>query len=55
MTKNTKTTNNDKESKLAHLVGPTDPQVDAQARDRLSLPVLHSYSDIHSLAILLLV
>ena len=35
MTKNTKTTNNDKESKLAHLVGPTDPQVDAQARDRL--------------------
>ena len=37
MTKNTKsTTNNDKESKLAHLVGPTDPQIDAQARDRLN-------------------
>ena len=35
MTKNKSTTNNDKENKLAHLVGPTDPQVDAQARDRL--------------------
>jgi predicted metal-dependent peptidase len=35
MTKNTSTTNNDKENKLAHLVGPTDPQVDNQARERL--------------------
>ena len=35
MTKNTKTTNNDKESKLAHLVGPTDPQIDFDARERL--------------------
>ena len=35
MTKNTSTTNNDKENKLAHLVGPTDPQIDNQARERL--------------------
>jgi|TARA_B100001094_G_scaffold263186_1_gene264661 predicted metal-dependent peptidase len=35
MTKNTSTTNNDKENKLAHLVGPTDPQIDKQARERL--------------------
>ena len=35
MTKNKTTTNNDKENKLAHLVGPTDPAVDDQARERL--------------------
>ena len=35
MTKNTSTTNNDKENKLAHLVGPTDPAIDEQARERL--------------------
>lgn len=35
MTKNTSTTNNDKENKLAHLVGPTDPKIDNQARERL--------------------
>jgi len=35
MTKNKTTTNNDKENKLAHLVGPTDPQVDYEARERL--------------------
>jgi len=35
MTKNKTTTNNDKENKLTHLVGPTDPVVDDQARERL--------------------
>ena len=35
MAQNKSTTNNDKESKLAHLVGPTDPQIDFDARERL--------------------
>ena len=35
MAQNKSTNNNDKESKLAHLVGPTDPQIDFDARERL--------------------
>lgn len=35
MTNNATTTNNDRENKLAYLVGPTDPDVDNQARERL--------------------